>query len=332
MRLVVAPTLFALVLACGELPEPSVPGENVGKHTTSQDPNDPTDPNDPNDPNDPTDPNAPPPDAPTVGSLPTAYGYVTLPMRGHAEPFQTVFVEGGRAPVATDADTAGSFCLDVPLAEGVTQTLEVFVQDDRGETSDATEVTLHQDPSLAEYIIPEQPLVDVAGGLPVFSNETPKEGLFSNLTDQDPTTTVLVCKAYVWVDLGERYDLETIEIEFPDVLGEEGNDEFATEYQVLASDLAAPLIPPDIDDETWTLIFDVFPGSGMEAGDGGVDTLPLDPPLNARYVAFYLIENNKTDWFSSEDIRPSEIRINGRSVADLPPEPQVPTCANGRIP
>jgi hypothetical protein len=276
-------------------------------------------------------PDAPPPDAPALSTLPARYGYDTVPIRGRAEAFTTVFVEGGRAPVATDADSSGSFCVDVPLAVDESQTLEVFAQDENGKTSDPTQATIEQDPGLAQYETPEQPLVNLAPGLPAYSNESPKEGLCANVTDGDPTSSVVVPMSYLWVDLGELYDLETIEITFPDEL-DNGNDEFATEYYVLASAEASPVVPPDAWDDSWILVYDVWSESGLEAGDGGADTFVLPTPLRARYVAFYLIENNKTDWFSSESIRVSEIRVDGRSIEALPARPLTPTCANGGVP
>jgi len=310
-----------LLAACGELRAPSVPHgmpEVEGN-------------NEPVEPDPPVDPNAPPPAMPTLSILPGAYGYTTIPVRGQGTPFDTVFVEGGKAPVATDSDPAGNFCVDVPLLDGQSHRLEVYVQDTRGETSEPAEVVVAHDPGLAEYVVPEQPLAALAGASPVYSDATAKEGSFENLTDEDPTTDVVVEKSYVWVDLGDLYDIETIELEFPDEAGA-GNDEFATEYQVLASSETAPLIPPDYDDDSWMIIYDIFPGSYIEGGDGGIDSFELPTPLRARYVSFYLIENNKTDWFSSESIRVSEISINGRAINQLPAEPLTPTCANGRMP
>ena len=121
-----------------------------------------TNPNDPNDPNDPPiNPLAPPPDAPTLSLLPGAYGYDTIQVRGQGTPFDTVFVEGGKAPVATDCDPSGNFCVDVPLLENQSHRLEVFVQDTRGETSDPAEAVVSYDPALAEYVVPEQPLAEL---------------------------------------------------------------------------------------------------------------------------------------------------------------------------
>ncbi|MEE8409655.1 MAG: hypothetical protein V3T05_08620 [Myxococcota bacterium] len=277
------------------------------------------------------DDSVPPPEAPSLADLPARYGYDTIPLRGSASPFETIFVEGGEAPVATDADGGGNFCIDVPLNTGKEQTLNVFAQDEQGQTSDPSSVVVDQDPSLAEVVIPPQPVVDLAPGLPVYGDETPKEGLLSYVTDQDPTTNVLLPESRLWIDLGDWYDIEKIEIEFPDE-PMAGDDTFATEYMVLASDEAAPVMPPDVWDTSWTLLYDVYPGSFLEAGDGGVDSFELLVPMRARYVAFYLIENNKIDWFSSENIRVSEARVFGRSTEELPPEPQTPTCENGRAP
>ncbi len=319
MRQLLCLGLFSLLCSCGALPEPTMPAGDPAEEKI--DPNDPP----------PKPEDAPPPEVPTLASLPSRYGYDTVPVRGRGEAFATVFVEGGKAPVATDTDAAGNFCVDVPLKESERQTLEVFVQDERGVTSDPAAKEITQDASLAQYETPTQPLVNLAPGLPVYADETPKDGLLRDATDGDPTTSVNMSKSFVWVDLGDLYDVETIEIIFPDQVGS-GNDEFATEYLVMSSSQTSPTLPPSPSSADWTVVYDIYPGSGIAAGDGGADTFALPTPMRTRYIAFYLIENNKTDWFSSENIRFAELRIDGRSTEALPAQPLIPTCANGRMP
>ena len=263
--------------------------------------------------------------------MPAKYGYETIPVRGTATPNETVFVEGGKSSVATDAGVDGTFCLDVPLTANVTQTLKVFVQDARGSTSNPAEISVKYDPSLAQNQVPEQPLVDLAPSAQASADVTPTAGVFANLADGNPATTVTMPESTLWFDLGDLYDLSTIEISFPDT-ADQGDDTFATEYQVLVSAEAAPTMPPSYEDASWTLLYDIYPDSGLPYGDGGLDKFDLAVPVRARYVAFYLIENNKTDWFSSEEIRVSEINVVGRSIEALPSQPQIPTCANGKQP
>jgi hypothetical protein len=310
-----------LVAACGELPDPPAPvGTPNGLPVAGA-----------YDPVNPLDQNDPPPAVPTLATLPVNYGYETIPVRGGAVPNETVFVEGGKAPVATDAAVDGRFCVDVPLQVNQTQTLKVFVQDERGVTSAPAEATVNYDPSIAQTQVPPQPLVDLAPDVPIYSDSTPKDGVFENLTDGNPATSVTMSSSTLWLDLGELYVLSTIELLFPDSI-DQGDDTFATEYQILASAAANPTTPPSCLDSTWTLLYDIYPGSGLPYGDGGVEKFALAAPFRARFVAIYLIENNKTDWLSSESIRVSEVKVVGRSAESLPSQPQTPTCANGKQP
>jgi len=279
---------------------------------------------------------APPPDAPALNTLPASYGYATIPVRGTATPGDTVFVEGGKAPVATDAGTDGAFCLDVELTADASQTLKVFVQDSRGETSDPAQATVHYDPSLAETQNQQQPLVELAAGLVVKSDTAPSEGALSALTDDDPATSVVVkVQAVLWVDLGAEYDLESIEIDFPATKAN-GDGSFATQYQILAAASDTPVIPPDYQDASWTMVYDIYEDCGAACGnlpasywEGGNELFNLPNPLRARFVAFNLIQN---DMMFYDDTRMSGIKITGRSTEPLPPQPQTPTCANGKQP
>ncbi|MBI5510119.1 MAG: hypothetical protein HY903_15285 [Deltaproteobacteria bacterium] len=323
--LVTACAVLLSASACGELPDPPLPDGNPGGQPAAN-PGDPPPPEDPA-----LDPNAPPPASPALAALPSRYGYDTIPVRGTAAPNETVFAEGGSAPVATDADAGGRFCLDVPLAAKATQTVEVFVQDQRGVTSSPAAVVIVQDPTLAVSESPPRPQVNLAARLPLSADETPKAGVFANLTDEDTTSSVTVPRAIVWLDFSELADIESVEVVFSDTLTT-GDNTFATEYQVLVSDVASPSMPPAWDSPDWTLLYDVYPGCGLPAGDGGSDLFGLETPWTARYVAFSFIENNKTDWLSSEEIKVAELRVQGRSAVPPPPQPQTPTCANGKQP
>jgi hypothetical protein len=306
--------VVALVLVgCGELGEPERPG--AGKthpKLTEPDPDDTT-----------------PPGAPSLEALPARYGYESLPIHGFAEPGSTVFVEGGKAPVATDTDISGGFCVDVPLRPQATQILEVFAQDSAGLTSDPASVTITHDPSLMPPEPEEPPVVDLARGHAPLSDSTPKEGVLTALTDNNPTTSVLMPESTVWIDLGDVFDITSMEVVFPDSLGD-GDDTFATEYVLLSTELDSPSMPPSHDDPDWSVLVWVYDGSGMAAGDGGSDYfVATSAAIPMRYFAVHLIENNKTDWFGSENIRVSELHVSGSVPGDEGQNPLEPTCANG---
>ncbi len=302
------------LFACGELPDPQRPEKPLDPQDGGNLPVDDT-----------------PPEAPLLEWMPTRYGYASLPLSGYAEAGSTVFVEGGKAPVATDAGVGGEFCVDVPLRESVTQTLMVYAQDARGLTSSAANLTVTHDPTLEHQTnAAEPPLFDVAAGKAVLADEEPKEGTLAAFTDGNDGTSVLLPETMVWIDLGATYRLETVSLVFPAALGN-GDDTFATEYMVLASSSASPTVPPDLSSYDWDVLFDVYPGSPEPAGDGGTDVLELPAPHEARFVAIHLIENNKTDWFSSENLRVAEVHVEGRAAVEAPggETTVVPTCANG---
>jgi len=313
------------MVACGELDAPAAPvgtpdvGDSRGTGGDSDLP---------------ADIDVAPPEAPILNNLPARYGYDTVPVRGTAAPGLTIYVtlgSSGTGPTTTVAQ-AGDFCLDVPLDTGVNQSFQVYAQDSRGQTSDPATVVIEQDPSLAETEQPEQPLVELTPGLDFASVETPKEGTLPSLTDDDVATGVLMPDGVLWVDLGAVYALESLEITFPDTPASD-DEYYATDYVVLASALDTPVLPPDAESVDWTLVADIYGGSGLPQGDGGVDAFAFAPTLVARLVAINLIENNELDWGSlSENIRVNEIRITGRSTEPLPPQPLTPTCANGKAP
>ncbi len=269
---------------------------------------------------------------PTLEPPPAHYGYPTLPVRGSALPEQLVVILGGAEPAAVDAyrDSGSDFCVDVALAAGGNR-LEIFTQDAWGNSSAANIFEVNYDAALAVWVTPPQPRVNATHGLAVASEQTPKEGVLSALTDDSTATHVLLPQAYVWVDLGEAYQLDTLELFFPAQAGA-GDDTFATEYRILVSALARPSVPPSESNATWSVIYDVYPGSGLYAGNGGLDQFVRASPVTARHLAVHLIENNKTDWFSSEDLRTAELRAFGRAAAPLPAVQAVPTCANGGTP
>ncbi|MCK5690341.1 hypothetical protein KAI87_13775 [Myxococcota bacterium] len=330
---------FSAMVGCGDLPDPVAPGlvdhcECDAGATSCQYPN--CENPDCGDASCEDNPNLDeiPPDAPNVATVPANYGYLTIPMRGQAEAYSTIFIEGGKGPVASDADSSGHFCIDVGLHADMPHTLQVFAQDASGNTSDSTDLVVRQDSSLAQVEVPDQPLVDVAPGADIYSDVSPYSGLLSDFNDENPTTWLEVDEAVIWLDLGVIYDIERIELTFPGETGVDGEhlETEATEYEILASADTSPVFPPDRYDYSWTLAYDVFAGSGLPGGDGGVDTfeMPADAPIRARYVAVYLIEDGNWDYGTPEDIRIAEISIMGRSIEELAPVPMTPTCANGR--
>lgn len=309
----------AVLAGCGELPEPQQPelgyDDPAGEEQPSSQAQQPAD-----------DVSAQPPATPTLDPAPAEYGYETLPVRGRVGAFETVFVEGGRAPVASDADAEGRFCVDVPLVRDRRQALLVYAQNEQGVTSSPSRIDIEQDSSLAEVVVPTRPLADRAVGASFYSDTIPKAGLFEALTDGDVSTSVLMPASVIWVELDAEYDLEQIDLVFPAELGN-GDDTFAVEYAVLASNDETPALPPSASSPTWTLLAEVTDES-TENGDGGIDRFTLPTPLRARYVAFVLQENNKIDWLSSEDIRVSEVRVLGRSSEEIVAEPHTPSCAD----
>jgi len=316
MRQSLALLLVLAASGCGELPDPqiSAPGAPTSTNGGGEEPVVDTT----------------PPDSPVLGQTPQRWGYTTLPLRGDAEPYATIFVEGGASPVATDADASGSFCLDVPLTDGARQTLSVYAQDAAGLTSEPATFTVVMDPTAAATNAPAAPTtLNLASSLSLVSDETPKDGQLAALTDGDEATSVLVMASTVWLDFGEPLAIESVELVFPDAVGA-GDDTFATEYAVLASSASAPVMPPSATAGGWSELFHVYPDSGLPAGDGGIDTLALAAPVQARYVAIQLVENNKVDWFSTENIRVAEVRVFGRlPQGTTPPAPATPTCASG---
>ncbi len=327
VRVVLVPLLFAV--ACGDLPPPSAPsgpsstsgtdgaGSKVGDGKGTQ-----------------TGGNTgydlggdDPPAAPNVDAVPGRYGYDTIPLRGKASPYLTIFVEGGQAPVATDSDANGDFCIDVPLKPEQQQTLSVYAQNESGATSEAATVHVEQDPTAAEVTVVEPPVVNIAEGAVVHTDTTQKDGQLSSLTDGDLSTSVLFKASTIWIDLGATHRVQRIELVFPDSPGV--GDTFATEYMVLSSNVDSPTIPPADGDYGWDLVFDVYPGCDLEAGDGGTDSLVLSPEMQTRYVGIYLIENNQIDWFDSENIRLSELRIFGRPLEAPTQVQDPPSCADG---
>jgi hypothetical protein len=309
----IAVVVCLVFAACGELPAPQrpdglkdptdeVPGDDIIDET--------------------------PPAAPNLDSTPARYGYDTMPVRGYAEASASVFVEGGIGPVAGDADFGGRFCLDVPLNKNVLQTLEVFAMDGEGLTSAGATLTVRHDPSLAESEPQAAPVINLALGKNIIADADPKEGLLPAVTDNDPTTAVVMAAGFIWIDLGGSFPIETIELVFPATEASD-DDTFATEYILYTSSQTSPTVPPYDGAAGWAELADVYPGSMWGAGDGGTDTFEMDQPMQVRFIAVYLLENNMIDWFDSENIRLAELRVLGRDDSDLPDTILTPTCANG---
>lgn len=311
--------LLLALTACGELADPERPGnKDPATHASNID-----SPEDGGDGQGPT----LPPSPPVVDAPAAVVGFDSVPISGTTAAFGTIFIEGGKSPVASEADDQGRFCIDVPLKERVTHRLEIFAQDDAGEISAATSVTVRQDPAARPAPEPlTPPLEERAQGHDVVANESPTAGMLSSLTDGDTSSMVTVPESTVWIDLGATFTVEGVDVIFADSLGM-GSDTFATEYEVLFAADADPVLPPGDAVLGWSSVAAVPGIAGL--GDGGIDRIEVTPAAQARWVAVHVVENNKTDWMSwGEEIRISELRVFGRAIDTTTAPVVAPSCSN----
>lgn len=314
--------LLSVVLgACGDLPEPSRVAKPSSPQGTGANPAaDPV-----------ADDFVAAPIKPELAELPETYGYETIPVRGQAEPQTTVVIETDAAAVSVDTDERGSFCRDIALAPGKTNRISAYTQNIEGVFSERVSAQVAQDGSLAQYDEVLPPLLTLDTELSMQADELPKEGSLTAAHDGDPTTSILVMESSLWANLGETLGLSSIVLQFPDSPGN-GDNTFATVYQIYGTTSGHPVLPASDESGDWFILADVYPGSFQPAGDGGLDTIAFDEPVPVRFVSFHFVENNKIDWFSSENIRIGDISLRARSLAEPERVPRTPSCENGRIP
>ncbi|MEM6533296.1 MAG: discoidin domain-containing protein [Myxococcota bacterium] len=264
------------------------------------------------------------PARPILNNVPTRTGQLTVAVRGQTDPRAAVVASNDGVTSFAEAGSGGSFCIDVGLRSGQTQQLEIWAQNSDGLVSPITTVTVTHDPLMTDEPIvepdPSQGTIVEAVSEDttlVYSSRT-VNGSLNDVIDDDIATVLVTGPGQLSLDLQTVNDVTAIEIEFRDEFGS-GSSQYATDYTVLVSGQDSASVP-----FSWVPV----PEAALfGTRDGGVDRWELEPSIDARWIAFELVENAANDFFG-EPIAVADIRVSARMApGDQLPNPASPTCA-----
>lgn len=138
-----------------------------------------------------------------VHGIPTQTYWDSVPVVGQGPESGSVIIEGSQGPIAVDLGSDGSFCVDMPLEKGRSNSLGLVAIDMEGERSEAVVLEILQD---GEPPPPNQalPAKNIAlGGLPAAqSTVTVETGSASDMTDGKLGTSAFLSDAtfsYDWI-------------------------------------------------------------------------------------------------------------------------------------
>ncbi len=270
---------------------------------------------------------------PTVDAQANTACTASIPLTGRGPIGASILVKGGAGDISTDTHSVtGRFCVDVKLYKNTTNTLKVYALDPQLGLSAPTTISItHTKCNLPTNPnpTPTEKSKNQALGAKVKSDETPKAGQNTAITDGDATTYAQytggwlgwAAKRVVMVNLGKLVQVDKIKIKWRHS-SSSSTQHYAAEYEMYT----ATGTPGDLtqDNTLWTKI------KTVKAGSGGVETHELkNKGLMVQHVGIIMMQDGES-YTSSETFDLSEIEVWDLVKKSTTPtnDPKSKTCSD----
>ena len=271
--------------------------------------------------------------SPTVDSQSNSACTTSIPLTGRGPIGASILVKGGDGDISTDTHSVtGRFCVDVKLYKNTMNTLKVYALDPQLGLSTPTSISIKQatcNTNPNPNPTPTEVSKNRALGGKVKSDETPKTGQVTAITDGDSTTFAQWTGGWlgagadrrVQVDMGKLIEVDKIVIKWRHSANS-SVQHYGSDYTIWV----ATGTPGDLADDNslWTKV------KTIKAGNGGTETFNLKSQgLMIQHVGI-IMDQDGASYTWSETFDLSEIEVWDVATKSTTPttDPKTKTCSD----